>query len=162
MRPIARLAVATLLAVPASAAPALAAEVPPAPHCAEPVAVMDYDADALTYSMEIDLSGCDWWTGNSIELSGTVERSFAGLSEGVGVGSGCAEAGAEPAGESEPADAPEPIHTCDIEIVLEHPSTELARYQGEITHPGPNGEETQRFAAWCGTVAGVSGCLPEE
>lgn len=80
------------------------------------------------------------------------------------MGSGCAVAGAEPADEPAdgPAHEPAPIHTCDIEIVLEHPSTELARYQGEITYPGPNGEETQRFAAWCGTVAGLSGCLPEE
>lgn len=157
MRPIARLAVATLLAVPATAAPALAAEVSPAPQCAEPVAVMDYDGDAMAYSMQIDLSGCDWWTGRSIELIGSLDRSaVAGPSEGVAEGSGCSLAGGDPAGE------PEPIDSCDIEIVLEHPSTELARYQGEITYPGQNGEETQRFAAWCGTVAGLSGCLPEE
>lgn len=57
---------------------------------------------------------------------------------------------------------PEPVRTCDIEVVLEHPSTELARYEGEISYPGANGDESQRFAAWCGTVAGFSGCESEE
>ncbi|MGH9034250.1 MAG: hypothetical protein ACRD0O_00670 [Acidimicrobiia bacterium] len=81
----------------------------------------------------------------------------------MGAGSGCALSGAEPAPPgAEPAAEPEPINICDIEIVMEHPSTELARYRGEITYPGPNGNESQRFAAWCGTVAGLPGCFPEE
>ncbi len=165
MSPLARLAAAVCatvaLPVTAFAGPAWATEeVSAVPECAEPVAVMDYDAGALTYSMQVDLTGCDWWTGGDINLTGSLDRTFAGQTEGVAVGSGCASASAEPVGGTAPDS--DPIRECDIEIVLEHPSTELARYAGEITYPGPNGNESQRFRAWCGTVAGLSGCLPEE
>lgn len=163
MRPLARLAVtlaAAVPVVPVFATQSWGATAEPAPQCAEPVAVVDYQAGAMTYSMEIDLTGCDWWTSDYLELNGSLDRISGGGPERVAGSSGCHLLSAEPA-EGPPPD-PEPVRQCDIELVLEHPSLELAHYQGEITYPGPNGNESQRFAAWCGTVAGLSGCFPEE
>ena len=54
----------------------------------------------------------------------------------------------------------EPPHTysCDIDLAMDHPSTEAAQYQVEVTYPSADGDETKAFESFCESNADGTSC----
>src|SRR5688572_1767910 len=71
-----------LTAVPASASPA-------AGECVEPVPVRTYEPGGMSYQLEIDLGGCEWWDGGDIQLEAYLDRFDGTQGEGVGTAAIC-------------------------------------------------------------------------
>ncbi len=125
--------------VPASAEPGA---------CSAPEPKLDYQRLRNVYRMEIDLSGCSWWTGQPIEMS-------AGLSRADGISpETVAQAGVTCA--SLTAGAGRGI--CSVEVELDHPPVEEADYAGEITFPGPDGPRSVSFKTACHSIGVMGGC----
>jgi hypothetical protein len=63
----------TVLAMPALSAGA-STRLVATPKCEEPVPTRQYDGQAITYGISIDLTGCWWWDGSPIQLEATLSR----------------------------------------------------------------------------------------
>lgn len=129
---------ATLLGLPAS--PALAAEQPV--DCQEPIPVGSYDDAHMTYGVTVDFSECSWWDGSPIQLDATLSRLDA---EGEEVANVVTRCGALAFGDV----SREELSTCEVDVELEHPPVEVARYRGEVTFPWRDGPRTIGFTAYC-------------
>jgi hypothetical protein len=106
-----------------------------------------YGPDDMSYFVEIDLSGCDWWDGSPIQLDVTLARLGA---EGEEVSDVVIHCGV--------GALPDDTHqyrttSCETRVDLEHPGVELARYRGEVTYPGPDGDQTTGFTVFCTSPA---------
>jgi hypothetical protein len=115
-------------------------------QCQEPVPLREYDGNVLTYGLQIDLNGCDWWDGAPIQL-------VADLSRLDGLGEHGSTAFVLCGGFSTPADGgttrPQRSEraTCAVVGDIEHPSVDLALYRGETTYPWSDGDRTVSFEA---------------
>lgn len=102
-----------------------------------------YGPDDISYFVEIDLSGCDWWDGSPIRLDVTLARLDAEGEEVAEVVTLC--------GVGAPAEEPHLYRTtsCESRVDLEHPGIEVARYRGEVTYPWRDGERSTGFTVIC-------------
>jgi hypothetical protein len=65
------LTVFALLVMPAAGA---STRLVATPSCEEPVPSRHYDAEGMSYGMEMDLAGCWWYDGGPIQLEATLSR----------------------------------------------------------------------------------------
>jgi hypothetical protein len=70
--------IALLVMPPAGASTRLVAT----PSCEEPVPSRHYDAEGMSYGMEMDLAGCWWYDGGPIQLEATLSRLDGTSEEG--------------------------------------------------------------------------------
>jgi hypothetical protein len=137
---------ALTLLVPAS--PALATrEVVEGSSCNGLYHGWEYGPDDMSYFVEIDLSGCDWWDGSPIRLDVTLARLGAEGEEVADVVTHCGV-----------GELPDDTHqyrttSCETRLDLEHPGVELARYRGEVTYPWRDGDRTTGFTVFCTSPA---------
>ena len=140
--------------------------------CALPTAERSYTHDQLVYRLALDLTGCGWWDGSPVRLDANLDRFDATESHGAGSfvmcssldavpgqeGPDAAPSGAAAATGSDngPNPAPPALRSgaCAVEISVDHPATEAARYKGDITFPWEDGTRTVSFNALCGPAAG--------
>lgn len=121
--------------------------------CTEPDPARRYGPEALTYGLELDLSGCNWWKGGPIEMSASISRSV-GADEAISDVAAYCGAPARPRHRAGQTEA-DPRHeraapaVCSVDVEMEHPRFEIAVYRGEITYPWRDGERTVDFAALC-------------
>jgi hypothetical protein len=177
-------ALVPLLAAPLSLASATTAAAEPTGGCAVPTAKRSYNYDSLIYRLAIDLTNCDWWDGSPIQMDGTIDRiDAAAASHGVAsfimcgtnfarssesesanpaVGGTESSAPADGTGDEDVEHMPpteetsEPLRSgaCAVEVILDHPPLDAARYHGEITFPWQGGRQAVSFTALCQHTAG--------
>jgi hypothetical protein len=130
--------------------------------CAEPTPARDYDAQALTYRLAMDVSGCDWWDGSPIQLVADVGRLDGTREEGATSFVLC---GGLALGERSEADAPTAAGapavgraTCEVAVGLDHPPVEAARYHGKISYPWEGATRTVTFEAVCVSAGPLADC----
>jgi hypothetical protein len=144
MKKLALVLLALTLLAPAS--PALAAEEAgetSAQACNGLHHEWGYGPDDMSYFIEIDLSGCDWWDGSPIQLDVTLARLGAEGEEVADVVTLCGVgARAEDAHRYRTT-------SCETRVDLEHPGVELARYRGEVTYLWRDGEQSTGFTVFC-------------
>jgi hypothetical protein len=136
----------------APTSPALASEnegESSAQACTDPYNVWGYSTEEMSYEVEIDRSGCEWWDGSPIRLDVTLARLDA---EGETIADVVTLCGVGPRLDYGEPRAREHA-TCETAVSLEHPGVELARYRGEVTYPGPDGDQTTGFTAFCTSPA---------
>jgi hypothetical protein len=140
---------AALLGLPAS--PSLAAQQPV--DCQEPIPVGNYDGSHMSYELAVDYSTCGWWKDSAIRLDATLARLDA---EGETVADVVTLCGVGPGLDyGEPrADAHEDA-SCEVDVELEHPPVEVARYRGEVTFPWRDGPRTVGFTVYCASPGSV-------
>lgn len=139
----------------AGAATSAAADTPSG--CVEPVAKRTYNHYHLGYRLDIDLTDCDWWDGSPVRLEASLDRFD--VAEGHGAGSlvlcSALMAHHDDAAGAAPAEpTPKASGVCGVEVTMDHPPMEAARYRGEISFPWQGGVRTVGFTALCGPGGG--------
>lgn len=135
--------------------------------CVEPVAKRTYNRFHLGYRLDVDLTDCEWWDGSPVRLEASLDRFD--VAEGHGAASFvlCSALPADPDSDEAADGAPvvertaKPSGVCGVEVTLDHPPTEAARYRGEISFPWEGAVRTVGFTALCGP-AGTCVDLPVE
>jgi len=149
---------AASLAVSALVVPAASAatdHVVAAAACAEPTPQRDYDAQALTYQLAMDVSRCDWWDGSPIQLVAELSRLDGTGEQGA---TSIVLCGGLTLGERRASDAPAAGRgSSEVMVGLDHPP-EAARYRGEIRYPWRGVTHTVSFEALCVSAGLAAAC----
>lgn len=127
-----------------------------APPCQQPVPARGYEGQVMTYGLEIDLIGCDWWDGGPIRLAASLSRLDGTGEYGTTSIALCGARIIADDGTDEPPARPAP--TCAITAALEHPPAKIAFYKGEVTYPWRDGDVTVKFQALCGGIGTAAKC----
>lgn len=116
--------------------------------CDLPQPQVRYSADQIVVSLQVDYSGCRWWTGGSIDMSAELKQSIAGTPMGQGVAAlkGCVGINLISKGQPSGASEPTPIDRCRIRVRLDHDPIEKATYSGTFTFPWRNGDTQVEFS----------------
>jgi hypothetical protein len=150
-----------LLVAALAAIPSIALADPPADGgpggnpCPVPEITHDYDAGHFTVHATLLASGCRAREHREFGFSAFITRHDGSTAEGHGRNVSCG-----PFRSASDMGPGEPTHTYsrNVEIAMDHPSTEAAQYQVEVTYPGADGEETMAFESFCESNADGTSC----
>ena len=123
--------------------------------CPPPELTHNYDTTTLTVHATLLASGCPAREHRHFTLSAFISREDQASGEGHDRVVGCG-----PFRSASDMGPGEPPHTysCDVDLVMDHPSTEAAQYRVEVTYPGADGEETMAFESFCESNADGTSC----
>jgi len=149
-----------------------------------------YGTDFFEYRIRVWLTGCPWYHGESVTVTGSLVRTDPLMMADQNDMTVRCEPGAPPApydrghanqsalppppvaepapavptptgtGGAHHSDARRPPDDCVLSIVVEHPPVEHARYEGELRYPSGLGERHESLALDCTTVEDFGGCDP--
>jgi hypothetical protein len=123
--------------------------------CPAPEITHKYDAARLTVEAKLVASRCPAREHRQFPFSVFVSREDQAGGEGHGRVVMCG-----PFRSASDMGPGEPPHTysCDVDLVMDHPSTEAAQYRVEVTYPGADGEERMAFESFCESNADGTSC----
>ncbi len=112
---------------------------------------MEYSTEGILVDLTVDYSGCRWWHGHEIRLSGEMERSIPGTpsTEGVSAATACLSDGVR---YSNGRTRVWEVTSCSIGLGMPHEELELATYSGEFQFPWRKGFETVTFSYTCSST----------
>jgi hypothetical protein len=160
MRRLAVLLAAVLAAL--AVVPSVALADPPAGDqaadpCPAPEVTHSYDAARFTVHATLLASGCPAREHREFNFSAFITRRDGSTAEGHGRNVSCG-----PFRSASDMGPGEPPHTysCAVEVAMDHPATDSAEYQVEVTYPVADGDETIGYESFC--ESGTSGTSCEE
>ena len=123
--------------------------------CPVPEITHDYDAACFTVAATLLASGCPSREHRDFGFSAFITRHDGSTAGGHGRNVSCG-----PFRSGSDIGPGEPPHTyrCDIDVAMDHPSTEAAQYRVEVTYPGADGDETMAFESFCESNAAGTSC----
>lgn len=136
----------------------------PAPHgepesnCPAPEVATDYGTSQFAVLATLTASGCPARENRWFPLTVFVSREDGSSGEGHGRMTMCGpfrSAADRGAGEA-PA-----TYGCDVDMTVDHPPVETARYDVEVTYPGTGGDETLNIAFTCVSAGSTASCTEE-
>lgn len=153
-------AAALPLIVTTPASPAVASEFSAQKHptpeaCPPPTVETQYDTERFTLYASLATTGCSVRERRQFSFSAFISRVDAESGHGHGTVTVCG-----PFRSSDELDG-DRSYSCDLETGVDHPPVEAARYDVEVTYPGPDGEATSTLALFC-VSSGVTAECEEE
>jgi hypothetical protein len=149
-------ALAGLAAIPSSAlADPPADGGPGGDPCPIPEVTHNYDAARFTVHATLLATGCPAREHREFNFSAFITRRDGSTAEGHGRNVSCG-----PFRSASDMGPGEPPHTysCAVEVAMDHPATDSAEYQVEVTYPGADGEEMVAFDSYCESNADGTTC----
>ena len=109
--------------------------------------------ERIVVSLDLDLTVCRWWKGDSIEMSGNLQQSLAGtpIGQGLSAGKGCLMFGST-------RGKPARINRCKLSLVLDHDQVEQATYSGMFTFPWRGKSTRREFEYNCTSLVISASC----
>jgi hypothetical protein len=108
------------------------------PGCRPPEVTREYTAEAMVMTADLDLRGCDWWDGSSLNLVGIIGRDDGSEDMEGNVAFQAVTCTDEARLRNDP-DPGWKVVGCAIELVLPHPPAEVAYYYGGISFTWEDG-----------------------
>lgn len=157
-------ATAALFPVPAAYAHDLEPADDSQSACPAPDVVAQYHPDRLSLYVTLPTAGCPTREKGDFSLQAWVSRVDEHTGEGHGrvVPCGPFSSSSSSSSDHAGADSPDRWDTCELDIVLPHPSPEAAHYDIAITYPGADGEETIESHSFCTTGDDGAFCVAAE
>ena len=123
--------------------------------CTFPEPVLRYSSDRIDVQLTVNYTGCSWWHGRSVNLTGMLERQAVGdpVVEGIGTATGCM---GEPVRTPDGHTRVKRVETCSIGLLMGHDELEIATYSGEFNFPWRGGGEIAFSYACSSTPLGAS------
>ena len=121
--------------------------------CRLPEPKLAYSVDRIVVSLDLDLTACRWWKGDSVEISGNLRQGLAGtpIGQGLSAFKGCLMFGSS-------RGKPARVNRCKLSLVLDHDQLEQATYSGAFTFPWRGKSTTQEFEYDCTSLVVSASC----
>jgi hypothetical protein len=138
--------------------PALAGDEPPERQsvCRVPDVDLSYDTETFTALVVLPVNGCGSREHSQFILSASIARTDSNVGRDMVERS--AVCGPFRSTKDFDSDDEAPQYTCNLAVGLDHPETESARYDIEVTFPGAAAERTMRFFSWCNSDGTTASC----
>jgi hypothetical protein len=141
-------AVAALFPVPAASAHGSPSSQDTPESCPPPEVVAQYHPDRFSVYVTLPLAGCPTRGNGGSSLSVWLDRVDEHTGEGHGRVVSCGPFSSSPGADT---DSSTRADTCELDLVIPHPSPEEAYYDLAVTYPGADGEETLESHSFCTT-----------